>query len=115
MTSKINTIHISLFFLTIGLTSCKETDDAVKITAQSTLEVKKTVKIPETSQYDYKVVGTDENGDNVHGIINIQCQIGVGNLTRIDATNIEVVAEWNSKQTLKATDLEGYEYVLQIK
>ena len=115
MTRKINTINIAIFFLTIGLASCKKTDEPVKVRNYSTSEVEKSNDTPKPSKYDYAVAGTDENGNNVHGSINIEGQIGIGNLKTIDATNIEVVAEWINKQTLKATDLEGYEYILQIK
>jgi hypothetical protein len=115
MTRKINTIHLTIFFLSISLSSCKKTDESIEISAQSTFEVKKTVKTPEPSHYDYKVVGTDENGANVHGYINIEGQIGLGNLISTDAKNIEVVAEWLNKHTLIATDLEGYKYILEIK
>lgn len=113
MTRKIKTIHITIFFLSIGLSSCKKTDEPIKAIVNSTFEVNKTVKTPELSQHDYKVVGTDENGKNVHGNINIEGKIGVGYLTTIDATNIEVVAEWINKHTLLATDLEGFEYILK--
>ncbi|NGY38386.1 hypothetical protein FQU23_012800 [Flavobacterium sp. XN-5] len=115
MTRKIKTIPITLFFMSIGLISCKKTDDTIKASIHSTFEVNNTVKTTELSQHDYKVVGTDENGENVHGNINIEGKIGVGYLTTTNATNIEVVAEWINKHTLLATDLEGFEYTLTTK
>lgn len=112
MTRKIKTIPITLFFLSISLSSCEKTDEPIKEIVHSTFDAKKSVKTAELSQYDYKVVGTDENGENVNGNINIEGKIGVGYLTTTNATNIEVVAEWINKNTLLATDLEGFEYTL---
>ena len=115
MIRKIPIIHITIFFFSISLISCKEKKEPLKIYDQSSFEVVTPIENSKPSQYDYKVVGTDENGDNVHGVINIEGKIGLGNIVRIDATNTEVVAEWVNKNTLLATDLEGYEYTLKIK
>jgi hypothetical protein len=52
------------------LSSCKKIQ-INQITKHSTHEIKKKVDTKELTQYNHAVTGTDENGQNVHGNINI--------------------------------------------
>ncbi|PKH68192.1 hypothetical protein CXF59_05205 [Flavobacterium sp. ALD4] len=115
MTRKIYSIHITFFCLLLALSSCENSDAALRVTHHSSYEVIKKIETTELSQYGYKVTGTDENGNNVHGNINIEDNIGLGTLIINDAKAIEIVVEYIDKHKLLATDLDGYEYKLKIK
>lgn len=105
---------MTLFCLSLFLSSCKNSNESIQITKHSTHEIKKKVDTKELAQYNHAVTGTDENGQNVHGNINIVGEIGLGTLIRNDAKEIEIVVEYIDAYKLIATDLEGYEYNLKI-
>jgi hypothetical protein len=115
MTGKINTIHITFFCLLLALSSCENSGKSIQVTHHLSHEVIKEIETTELSEYGNKFTGTDENGNNVHGNINIEGNIGLGTLIRNDAKEIEIVVEYVDKHKLIATDLEGYEYNLKIK
>jgi hypothetical protein len=69
MIGKINTTYMTLFCLLLFLSSCKNSNESIQITKHSTHEEK--VDTKELAQYNHAVTGTDENGQNVHGNINI--------------------------------------------
>ena len=115
MTWKLNTIQITFFFFSLVLGSCKNPEESKEATHHLPEEVTIKIKTPKLPKYDYKVVGTDENGHHVHGSINIEGKIGLGTLIRSDTKEIEIVVEWIDKHSLMATDLEGYQYTLKFK
>lgn len=95
--------------------SCQNSGESIQVAHNSSHEVIKEIETTELSPYGNKFTGTDENGNNVHGNINIEGNIGLGTLIRNDAKEIEIVVEYVNKRKLIATDLEGYEYNLKIK
>ncbi|CAM3104778.1 hypothetical protein [Flavobacterium frigoris] len=111
----ISNMRIALFLLSISLVSCKNRSELVKVPDQSASAVTKKIEPLAIDQYQQRVIGTDENGDNVRGYINIEGEIGLGTLVRKDMKEIEIVVERVGKQKLIATDLEGYKYNLKIK
>lgn len=114
MTS-ISNIQISFYCLFLVLGSCKNPIKSPQKINHSTFEVKKEIEPSELGKYAQQVTGTDENGNNVHGKINIEGKIGLGTLVKKDAENIEIVVEWNGINRLLATDAEGYQYNLKLK
>jgi hypothetical protein len=82
------------------LGSCKNPIKSPQTVNHSTFEVKKEIEPSELGKYAQQVTGTDENGNKVHGNINIEGKIGLGTLV---------------KNRLLATDAEGYQYNLKFK
>jgi hypothetical protein len=108
-------MQIALFCLVFVLGSCKNLDEPIEVSRESTYEVNKKIEPIELDQYDHQVTGTDENGNKVEGKINIDGKIGLGTLINHDAKEIEIVVEWINERKLVATDPDGYEYKLTIK
>ncbi|SEA97353.1 hypothetical protein SAMN05443667_113161 [Flavobacterium gillisiae] len=111
----ISNIQISFFCLSLVLSSCKNSSESPQTINHSAFDVKKEIEPSELGQYAQQVTGTDENGNNVHGKINIEGKIGLGTLVKKDTKNIEIVVEWNGINRLLATDSEGYQYNLKLK
>ncbi len=111
----INNIQIFFFFLFLALCSCKNSNESTQLSPKSSYIVEKKKDSLEVSQYLQKVIGTDENGNNVCGNINIEGEIGLGTLINKDAMSIEIVVERKGSNKLLATDLEGYQYHLKAK
>jgi len=111
----ISNIQISFFCLSIILCSCKNSSESTQLSSKSIYEVEKKNDSSELNQYLQQVTGTDEDGNNVHGKINIEGKIGLGTLINKDTTCIEIVVEWNGKNKLLATDPQGYKYDLKFK
>jgi len=66
-------------------------------------------------EYNYDVVGFDENKNPVTGNIITQGKLGAGVLSSSTNQNIEVEVEWVSNGKLIATDNENKEYDLKVK
>ncbi|WPR71324.1 hypothetical protein SLW70_15530 [Flavobacterium sp. NG2] len=67
-------------------------------------------------RYDYSVTGTDEQGRNIYGFINLDTELGEGKLiTHNEPSTVEVVVEINSQGKILATDVHGNKYFIQIK
>lgn len=71
-------------------------------------------EILEQDENNYKVSGTDEDGNEVFGSVNIEGAIGIGIISGIEAKGIEIVAERTGHNLLTATDVKGYEYKLKV-
>ena len=65
-------------------------------------------------EYTYEVVGTDEQGNEVTGEIEVEGKSGNGVITNSNKEEIPVEVEWSGHGILKAVDEEGNEYELQI-
>lgn len=63
-------------------------------------------------QYTYDVIGTDEQGNEVTGQVDVEGKSGNGIITNNDE-EIPVEVEWSGHGILKAVDREGNEYQLQ--
>lgn len=62
----------------------------------------------------FKVHGTDEDGNQVSGSVNIEGKVGIGIIHGVEANAIEIVAEHIGHDLLIATDVKGYEYKLKV-
>lgn len=137
MINRINTTKLIFLSLALGLGSCKNENKLEKtadIIFESTAaaDAKLPKKANETAiaeymyEYDsseeelgqdennYKVHGTDEDGNKVFGSVNIEGEIGIGMISGTEAKGIEIVAERISQNQLIATDVKGYEYKLKV-
>jgi len=65
-------------------------------------------------KYDHHVTGTDENGKNVKGIINIENEIAIGILKGNNNTEIEIISDKVKDDKIIASDINGLEYKLKI-
>lgn len=65
-------------------------------------------------KYDHRVTGTDENGKNVKGIINIENEIAIGILKGNNNTEIEIISDKIIDDKIIASDINGLEYKLKI-
>ena len=137
MISRINTTKLILLSLALGFGSCKNEIQLKKtgnITTESTAAADKNLakkgndtsivediyeyasskEILEQDENNYKVSGTDEDGNEVFGSVNIEGAIGIGIISGIEAKGIEIVAERTGNNILTATDVKGYEYKLKV-
>lgn len=65
--------------------------------------------------YNYDVVGQNDNGDAVSGNITMNGKFGTGTITTPDGGEIEVDAEWIDYGKMKATDENGNAYELEAE
>lgn len=65
-------------------------------------------------QYNYDVSGTDGNGDEVKGNIDVRDKYGAGILTDANGNDVEIETEWIGYGKLKATNSDGNEYELGV-
>ncbi|WP_442787273.1 hypothetical protein [Flavobacterium suncheonense] len=65
--------------------------------------------------YNYDVVGHNDNGDEVSGNVTMNGKHGNGTITTPDGDEVEVDAEWIDYGKLKATDDDGNEYELEAE
>jgi len=66
-------------------------------------------------EYNYDVVGHDLKGNEVSGNISINGKYGNGTITTPEGNKIEIEAEWVDYGKLKATDVDGKEYELEVE
>ena len=63
-------------------------------------------------EYNYDVDGSDENGNNVTGNIDIQGKYGSGTIEDENGNEKDVDVEWTGYGTMEATDGDGNTYEL---
>lgn len=137
MIIRINTTKLILLSLALGAISCKneiKLNKTEKKTFESTTaadeslakkssdtnivediyEYASSKEILEQDENNYEVYGTDEDGNEVFGSVNIEGAIGIGIISGIEAKGIEIVAERTGHNSLTATDVKGYEYKLKV-
>lgn len=66
-------------------------------------------------EYNYDVVGQNENGADVSGNVSMNGKYGTGTVTTPEGDEIGVEAEWVDYGKLKATDADGNEYELEAE
>ena len=66
-------------------------------------------------EYNYDVIGYNDNGDDVSGNVTMNGKYGNGTITTSDGDEVEVDAEWIDYGKLKATDNDGNEYELEAE
>jgi hypothetical protein len=63
--------------------------------------------------YNYDVVGTDNNGNNVSGNIDISGKYGSGTIEDENGNNKDIDVEWSGNGILDGTDNDGNTYDLE--
>lgn len=138
MISRNNTTSIIFLSLALAFGSCKNGNklkETKKITFESKAtsddklsekdndknaveyafyEYESTEEALDQDENNYKVYGTDEDGNEVFGSVNIEGKLGIGIIRGIEAKGIEIVAERTGHNLLIATDVKGYEYNLKV-
>jgi hypothetical protein len=106
--SKLTVISEAIFqsSATIDHESAKKDDD--KNIVGYIFEYERSEEALDQDKSSYQVRGTDENGNEVYGSVNI------GIIRGVETKRIEVVAERTSRNLLLATDITGYEYKLRV-
>lgn len=66
-------------------------------------------------EYNYDVIGFDENGNEVTGKINIEGKYGAGKIEDEDGNTHEIEVEWYDYGKLKGTDENGITYELTVE
>lgn len=65
-------------------------------------------------KYDHQFTGTNENGEQVNGIINLENEVGIGILKEKNNNEIEIISEDINYKEIIATDINGLKYKLKI-
>jgi hypothetical protein len=116
-----------IIVLLIGSTSCinKENNNSV-LKKKNNLELNKKnsnyhnlqqyyhYSSANNQKYDHHVVGKDENGKNVNGVINIENEIAIGILKANDGNEIEIISDQINTDRIIATDANGFIYRLKM-
>ena len=68
----------------------------------------------ENYEYNYDVLGYDENGNEVSGNITMEGKFGAGKITDTNGTKKEVEAEWYDHGKIKAVDENRITYKLTV-
>jgi hypothetical protein len=112
--SKLTVISKAIFqsSATIDHESAKKDDD--KNIVGYIFEYERSEEALDQDKSSYQVRGTDENGNEVYGSVNIEGKLGIGIIRGVETKRIEVVAERTSRNLLLATDITGYEYKLRV-
>jgi hypothetical protein len=98
--------------LLLGLVNCQNRPSSLNNKA---LEVKSNNETISENKYTYVVSGLDEEGNKVHGAINLEGNNGLGILTQNDGKHTEIVIESiQATKTILATNEEGFKYRLKI-
>ena len=66
-------------------------------------------------EYNYDVIGFDENGNEVSGNINIEGKYGAGKIEDKEGNEYDIEIEWYDYGKLKGTDENGITYELTIE
>jgi hypothetical protein len=66
-------------------------------------------------EYNYEIIGLDQEGDSVSGVINIKGKYGAGTIINKDKETINIQVEWIDYGKLKGTDKECNSYQLEAK
>lgn len=66
-------------------------------------------------QYNYDVIATDIEGNELEGNINVEGKYGKGTITDLESNEIEITAEWIGYGKLIGIDYEGNEYEILVK
>jgi len=66
-------------------------------------------------EYNYDVVGTDGNGDEVSGNVDMEGKYGTGYIYDENDNEVYIEAEWIDYGELEATDDDGNTYNLEVE
>lgn len=65
--------------------------------------------------YNYDVIGTDENGNEVIGNIDTQGKYGSGVIVDSNGEEVEIDTEWIDNGVMEAQDANGNMYELEVE
>ena len=66
-------------------------------------------------QYNYDVIATDVDGNELEGNINVEGKYGKGTITDLGGSEIEITTEWIGYGKLLGKDEDGNEYEIVVK
>ena len=66
-------------------------------------------------QYNYDVIATDVDGNELEGNINVEGKYGKGTITDLEGNEIEITTEWIGYGKLLGKDEDGNEYEIVVK
>ena len=66
-------------------------------------------------QYNYHVIATDVDGNELEGNINVEGKYGKGTITDLDGNEIEITTEWIGYGKLLGKNDDGNEYEIVVK
>lgn len=66
-------------------------------------------------QYNYDVIATDVDGNELEGNINVEGKYGKGTITDLDSNEIEITTEWIGYGKLLGIDNDSNEYEILVK
>lgn len=126
-TKKNNLFQFIIIGLLISSSSCTKNNQKDSFSEKEKIEEPK-VKIPNVSKtnefyhytsannkkYDHQFTGTDENGEEVNGVINLEDEIGIGIVKGKNNNEIEIVSEDINYKEIIATDINGIKYKLKV-
>ncbi|AOZ98385.1 hypothetical protein [Flavobacterium commune] len=128
MRTKMNSLSKFIIIgLLINSSSCSNDDKQNLISKKETTEKQKikTSNIYKSNyfyyysprnnkKYDHQFTGTNENGEQVNGIINLENEVGIGILKEKNNNEIEIISEDINYKEIIATDINGLKYKLKI-
>ena len=126
-TKKNNLLKLLIVGLLISSTSCinnnkQNTISKKEILKEDTVKISNILKTNEfyhytsanNKKYDHQFTGTDENGEEVNGVINLEDEIGIGIVKGKNNNEIEIVSEDINYKEIIATDINGTKYKLKV-
>ena len=66
-------------------------------------------------QYNYNVIATDVDGNELEGNINVEGKYGKGTITDLEGNEIEITTEWIGYGKLLGKDHDSNEYEILVK
>lgn len=66
-------------------------------------------------QYNYDVIATDVDGNELEGNINVEGKYGKGTITDLEGNEIEITTEWIGYGKLLGKDHDSNEYEILVK
>ena len=66
-------------------------------------------------EYNYDIIGFDENGNEVFGNINVEGKYGAGKIEDKNGNTYTIEVEWYAHGKLKGTDENGITYELTVE
>jgi hypothetical protein len=66
-------------------------------------------------EYNYDIIGFDENGNEVSGNINVEGKYGAGKIEDKNGNTYTIEVEWYAHGKLKGTDENGITYELTVE
>jgi hypothetical protein len=108
----------------LAILSCKKNEDKIRyspkpqtdtiVHTDTTYEYEQRTGTSGNYEYTYDVIGTDSQGNEVTGTVEVEGKTGIGNLSDREGITFNVEVEWIDYGILNATDNHGNQYQLEI-